>query len=394
MLRFDDGARTLYLSLKESIHPRHWNPNAERVRKSHPQHKALNDLIEARLGEAETERLRLVTLRKTPTADILKQAVEGKGLGDDVLAYARDFLDDVEEAGNVRRAKKERAVIDKLEAFAGSPLPFGRLTPAFLDAWTAWMMGERGNKASTVRAAITVLRIHVTRAIQHGVLDERASPFDRYKGPRVETAERAKLTWEEVTALRDLDLGPPGPDGSGRSKVREWFMFSLATHGTRFSDLMQLRRSDVTKSGEDEWRLRYRAGKTRKLVDMELSPDALATVAPYMDRPPDGWLFNALDPYDTATPAKMVAALESKNASANKALKKLASMAGIKKKVTFHVARHSFADLAQKAGWSTYDISRALRHSSLTVTDGYLARLNTEALDAKTRALFGGRDDG
>ena len=393
MLRFDDGARTLYLSLGESVHPRHWNPKAERVRKSHAEHEALNGLIEARLSEAERERIRLVTLRQVPTAEGLKTAVQGKGLADDVLAYARGFLDGVEEDGNVRRAKKERAVFDKLEEHAGPVIPFGRLTPAFLDGWAAWMTKEKGNKASTVKAAMTVLRIHVNRAIQHGLLDGRASPFDRYKMPRAEPTERAKLTRKEVEALAALDLGTTGPEGSGRAKTRDLFMFSLATHGTRFSDLVQIRRSDVTQDGEGVWRLRYRMGKNKKLVDLELAPDALAVVAPYLDRPADGWLFTALDGYDTETPVGLAGALSSRNAYANKVLVELAEMAGIQKRVSFHVARHSFADIAQKAGWSVYDISRALRHSSLNVTDQYLARLDTEALDAKTRKLFGGDDE-
>lgn len=81
-LRFADGARTLYPSLGVYVHARHWNEKAERVRKTHDLHEDINRLIEARLNEAERERLRLMTAGEVPTAEALKAAVAGKGRTD------------------------------------------------------------------------------------------------------------------------------------------------------------------------------------------------------------------------------------------------------------------------------------------------------------------------
>jgi len=394
-LRFDDGARTLYHSIRVKIHPRHWNPRAERVRKSHDLHEDINGLIEARLADAERERLRLLRLREVPTAEALKSAVAGKGYTDCFLDFARDYLDGVEARGNVGRVRKERAVLNKLEAFGGSPLPFKRLTPAFLDRWTAWLMTEKKNRASTVASAITIARLHYNRAVRHGVVSASDSPFPNYKPPRVEKPDRAKLTADQVQAIEALDLGPAGPGGSGLAKVRDWFLFSLFAQGMRFSDVVQLRRSNVVRAeGEDggAWRVRYRMGKSRKLNDVLLVPQALAILEPYLDRDVQGeddpYLFDALDRYDTTTPEGLHKALSSRNAYANKLLREIAKRAKIDAKVSFHVARHSFADLARKGGWSVYDVSRALRHSSLSITDGYLAGFDAEALDARMHDLF------
>ena len=43
-------------------------------------------------------------------------------------------------------------------------------------------------------------------------------------------------------------------------------------------------------------------------------------------------------------------------------------------KLTFHIARHTWADLARKSGRDVYEISRGLAHSGLGVTERYLAR--------------------
>ncbi len=54
-----------------------------------------------------------------------------------------------------------------------------------------------------------------------------------------------------------------------------------------------------------------------------------------------------------------------------------------------HVARHSFADMARQSGWSIYDISRALRHSNIAVTESYLSAIDEQAFDTGLDELFG-----
>ena len=116
------------------------------------------------------------------------------------------------------------------------------------------MMTEKKNKASTVASAITIARLHYNRAIRHGVVSSSDSPFPNYKAPRIERPERTKLTADQVQAIEALDLGVAGPKGAGLAKVRDWFLFSLYAQGMRFSDVVQLRRSDVvrTEAGEDD----------------------------------------------------------------------------------------------------------------------------------------------
>ena len=369
------------------------------MRKTHPHADDVNGLIETRLADAERERLRLLTAREVVTAEALKNAVLGRGHTEDFLGFARSFLEDVEKRGEVRRSRKERAVLAKLEEFGGSPLPFRRLTVAFLDRWTAWLMAEKKNKASTVAAAITVVRLHYNRAVRHGVVAAADSPFPVYKPPKPAKPERTKLTAAQVASIEGLDLGQAGPNGSGKAKVRDWFLFSLYTQGMRFADVMQLRRRNVTREEEGDgtvYRVTYRMGKTTKTNSVLLVPQSLAIIEPYLQRGggPDEYLFDALDGYDTATAKGLTNALSSRNAYANKLLRQIAKRAGIGAPVSFHCARHTFADLARKGGWSVYDVSRALRHSDLRITDGYLAGFDADALDERMRGLFGSDESG
>ena len=72
----------------------------------------------------------------------------------------------------------------------------------------------------------------------------------------------------------------------------------------------------------------------------------------------------------------------------NAGLKIIALNAKIKKKLTSHVARHSFADLARKKGISIYEIKELLGHSSISVTQGYLKSLDNESMDKAMQAVF------
>ena len=64
--------------------------------------------------------------------------------------------------------------------------------------------------------------------------------------------------------------------------------------------------------------------------------------------------------------------------------------AKIKTHISFHIARHSWADLARKKNMNLYDISKALKHSNLKVTETYFKGLDNENLNSEmTRVTEG-----
>ena len=99
-------------------------------------------------------------------------------------------------------------------------------------------------------------------------------------------------------------------------------------------------------------------------------------------------LFGLLDRYDPSTPARPRRAIESRNALANKYLKKIQARAGLKTNLTFHLARHSLADYLRKRGFSIYDISKVLGHANTRITEQYLKGFDREDLAEKMRQAF------
>lgn len=404
-LRFSDARRDLYASLRVAVHPRHWNDRQRRVRRSHPDADEINALIAGRLAAAEKVRLTLLADGRAVTAEALKAALApartngGPGC---FLAYVEAFLDGLERRGKVARVRRERVVIGKLRAFAapkGDPLPFSAVTPALLRGFEGHLVGTKKNKASTVHANLGVVKSHYRRAIREGVVPRESDPFVAYTPPRIERTTRAKLSDKELAAVEALDLGGRGPEAPLVARVRDAFLFALYAAGVRFGDVARLRARNVVEDG-GALRLSYAAGKTGKRTSVLLPGPAVAVLAPYLVGPdgepkgPDAFLFPILDarpngrPYDLSTPEGEYAAVSSQNALHNKYLKEVAERAGVRCTLSFHVARHSFADLARRRGWSVYDIKQALRHSSLAVTERYLAGSDSDALDARVSELF------
>jgi len=66
-------------------------------------------------------------------------------------------------------------------------------------------------------------------------------------------------------------------------------------------------------------------------------------------------------------------------------LKRWSEASGLRKHVTFHVARHTFATLGLTYGGDLYTISKLLGHSNIRVTQIYadiISEKKREAVDA------------
>lgn len=64
----------------------------------------------------------------------------------------------------------------------------------------------------------------------------------------------------------------------------------------------------------------------------------------------------------------------------NKHIKRVAAMCGIKKQVSFHVSRHSWAVLALEYGMPIESVSKILGHTNITTTQIY-AKVTSNKLD-------------
>ncbi len=369
-LRVTAARKSRFRSTGIAVEPKHWHEDKQEVRRTHELADTYNDRLKAIKHEA----MGAVLDARTPDAALKATAPQTGGLS----TFFRDYINDLDAKGAFWEWKKYRVTLSKLEAALGTGLAFHDLDRAALTRLERYLKTERRNAPNTVRKEMTRLRTVLRRAIKEGHLKPADDPFLIYDRPKGERVERRKLTPDEIASLAALDL----PYGEWLRLSRDTFLFSYYGGGVRFSDMAALRASNLR-----DGRVEYRMLKTAHLVSMPLPPPALAIAQPYLDALPpgegDAFLFGLLRPGDGADPVKLRRKIGSRNAQVNGHLKTLATEAGIDRPetVSFHVARHSFADFARTKSGNLYAISKALGHSSLSVTQQYLRSFDREAVD-------------
>ena len=274
---------------------------------------------------------------------------------------------------------------DRLKAFTGrDTLRFSELNVTFLTGFKRHLREECKNGPSTIAKDFQVFRSVVKEAVRLRLMEPSDNPFPYVKTP-TQPAAKTKLTYEQVEKIAMLDL----PHGTPLCLSRDVFLFAFYLAGMRFSDVCRIRWSGV-KSG----RISYVMAKTSRPASLPLRPEAAAILERYRsDAARDSdYVFPLLragiDDRDEFIVRRRIGSM---NAVVNKYLKQVAEMASIEENISTHVSRHSFADYARRMKISLFDIMQLLGHSSLRITQQYLASFDQESKDAAFEQIFDGR---
>jgi integrase len=161
------------------------------------------------------------------------------------------------------------------------------------------------------------------------------------------------------------------------------FLFAFYNAGIRISDILLMTWDNI-----QEGRLVYTMYKTSKPHSLTLKEKPLAILEKYKGKN-ESYIFPFLsDRYDYSDPIFKHNQIGAKTALINKYLKEIATKAKISKNVTTHTARHSFADIARQKTDNIYNLSKALGHSSLKITESYLASFDDQAVDDTLNKMF------
>ena len=176
-------------------------------------------------------------------------------------------------------------------------------------------------------------------------------PFYNYK-VQYETVDREFLNEDEVKALVEKELH------FERLRIaRDMFVFSCHT-GLAFGDLEKLSEKDITKGIDGGRWIRTKRKKTKSITSVPLLPIAEEIIERYKDHP-------EIKDKDLILPVP-------KNQNYNAFLKEIAVLCGIKKNLTTHLARHTFATtITLTNGVPIESVSKMLGHKDLRTTQHY-----------------------
>ena len=222
--------------------------------------------------------------------------------------------------------------------------------------------GETGNNEKPF-SGFTIQNYYLSfsTALNMAVRDEIIpfNPFDKmapYEKPGRPESNREFLTVDEVKKLMDTECN--------YELLRKAFLFSCFC-GLRRSDVIRLTWSNIQIDGDNTF-LRIIIKKTKNPLILPLSEMALR------------WLPEKGD----AKENDLIFPLSPRSGHEGYMLKAWAALAGIKKNVTFHVARHTFATMELTAGADLYTTSKLLGHTNVKTTQIYAKIVDKKKTEA------------
>ena len=241
-------------------------------------------------------------------------------------------------------------------------------------------MKSIGNEVNTIHTNLKTLRAILYIAIRENRFPQEKNPFFKFKLKKA-PVNIERLSEEEIEKITTINLKPD----TNLYHTRNAFLFSFYCAGIRVGDLIILKWKNVDGG------LNYKMKKTNQYRKLKLVNQALEILNLYRNEnnKPTDLIFPFLDnTVDYSNNKFLMQQISSKTSIINGKLKILARKTEINKNITSHVARHTFADLARKKGMKLYDISKALGHSSLKITEQYLANFDDDSLDDAMDKLF------
>ena len=239
--------------------------------------------------------------------------------------------------------KHKQVVIDALVRY-GKILTYADLTAKNLMAFDKWLHnGERTD--------VTIFGYHkrLKKWVSELARTEeiKTNPYDLVSFNRGKCKERQPLLESELKLMRDAKLEPK------LERVRDLFIFSAYT-GLAFCDTQAF---DYEKMTLTEGNMTFIDGSRIKTDTKFFTP----ILSPAME---------VLKKYNYHLP-------HLSNQKANDYLHLIQQLLGIKKNLTFHVARHSFATLALAHDVPIENVARMLGHEDIRTTQIYAKILKT-----------------
>lgn len=353
----------------------------ESFTKHHENHQIENEI----LLKLKSRALEIIRTYKVNQEDFTLREFEEKFRGKkkaspiDVLDFFDEIVDEMKRSGRMGNAKAYNDTKNSLKKFVGTSLHFKEITPSFLDKYTVFLR-ETGSKNGGVAFRMRQLRALVNKARNRKLIPKEPYAFDDYKISKLKLeSRRIALSMEEYKKIRDVDLS----NHPHLVNYYYYFMFSIFTRGMNFYDMMLLKWHNI-----DNGRIYYTRAKTKGKLNLEILPPVQEILDYYKKQNrPTGYVFPILLEEDL-TPTQIFNRRHKIIGRYNRRIKDIAILAGLEKRPTTYVARHSFATILKFSGVPIEKISEMMGHGDVSITIAYLKEFSNEDLDEENRKIL------
>ncbi|HLN22275.1 MAG TPA: site-specific integrase [Bacteroidales bacterium] len=358
-MRITLNGKRAEMAIHRYIDPEHWNNSAGVPRGTKNEIKNLQEFLNLQRSKVYQAQKDLIDNGKVVTAIAIRNIVQGKTEKQHTLLEVFDYHNKLMEekvpaeyapTTLVRFTTTRKHVSDFLQyQYKVDDMFLSQLNHEFVSSLEHYFKTVKAcNHNSTIKYIKNLKKV-VNLAVKNDWLNR--DPFISFKAT-IKPVNRAFLTADELESIEKKKI-----EIQRIAQVRDIFVFSCYT-GLAYVDAFKLSRDNlVTGIDGEKWILTNRK-KTGSKSNVPLLPKALEIIDKYKNDP------------ECIHENKLLPVLS--NQKMNAYLKEVATIVGIKKTLTFHLARHTFATtITLTNGVPIESVSEMLGHKSIRTTQIY-----------------------
>ncbi|TPN87393.1 site-specific integrase [Aquimarina algicola] len=358
----------------EYIDPKDWNEKKGEVKQSHHSYKRINSLIDNEYIRAKNLIFDYESKDKSFTSGHIMSIIKGNKDNITFFRLADDYFEQQEKAGSKWLHTKKSRVKKFKDFLKGEDIHFENITIPLLKRYIVHLKATGSKSKMTIASCLSVIRTIFNVAITDGIVDAQYYPFGKRK-LRIDPGKSMKigLNKDEIKRIENLELDK----GSFIWHTKNVFLFSFYLAGIRIGDTVSMRWENITSG-----RIHYRMGKNQKVDSLQLPPKAMDILKLYKEYKEEnnGFIFPEMKDTDLNDLDAVEKIVSNAGKYFNRELKKIAKLAKIDKKITNHISRHSFGNIAG-SNIPVQMLQKLYRHSDLSTTINYQSNFDHTQTD-------------
>jgi len=359
------------ISTKRKCEPPKWNVSHGRVDGKTEYAKSINSYLEAIQGKVHESKKYLLENDLPITAANIKRILLNKEINQEKRMLMEIFKHHNEQIAALVGKDYSVATLERYKTsfrhtqsflqwkYNVTDIDIQKLDFEFITEYDFWLKSTRRCDHNSTIKYLSNFRKIVNRCVRNGWLIR--DPFLGFKMTKKEV-ERIALTEFELDTIMKRQFSV-----ERMSIVRDIFIFSCFS-GLSYADVKKLKRSEIVIGVDGEKWLICKRQKTNVSAKIPLLPVALSMIDKYADH-------KQCILQDRVLPVLS-------NQKMNSYLKEIADLCGINKKLTYHIARHTFATTVTLSnGVPIETVSKMLGHRNLRTTQHYAKILDKKISD-------------
>ena len=377
MIRITHNRKSIYIYSGQYVDKKYWDKSKKIVKKSYSNSVRLNNFIASKILLINNLIFEQQNNGKNElNLDKVKKLIKQKGNTNSFYNFAEAYFLSLENNQKFSRVNSERPLLNRIKKFHKKvDLEFNEITPLFLEKFIASIKRKGTIGERSIANNLVFIRTLFNKAIAQDLIKEESYPFGKGSAKiKIKFPESIKigLTIEEIQRIENLDL-----KDERFIHARNIWLFSFYFAGMRIGDVLQIKWSDIKDN-----RLYYRMNKNSKTISLKIPEKALPIIAYYLPKKKTktGFIFPDLKMVNENDIKGLLTRTKSTTKRINNALKIIAEKAEIDKKLTMHIARHSFGNISGDK-IPIQMLQKLYRHSSVTTTINYQASFTHKDAD-------------